>query len=613
MLPEHPTAVRALAYSGSGELCASGGKDGVITLFNTRTRTAVAKLEGHRVLQIKQLAFLKNDTELLSTSFDAKPDGAGFQGEYILWSLAGSGKVLRRATYSYARGLGNPIFAPAPEGYRLYLIDRGATKPRLVSVDLETGKETEVLIDGEIRLIASTRRGDRLAVLGRSADPNESSYLEVLDVVGTSKVQPIVKLAYEHYAHDAAFSPDGKTLALSAGWLENDRRVEIREVSSLRLLRSFKLSELALDIQFDGQGKRLAFLENYTIFRAFDLQRGEALGAFKSPLATASAFAFRPDGEEIALGAPSGSIRTARGPIINSENILPGPPPKSEAWCVAFLSDGGSIAVGYDHEDGQEHDTLRLLGLNNQKAKSLAGHDSTVMALAIGRDGRILATAGYDGTVRLWEAATGRLQHVLKGHSAPVRALALSPDGARVVSAGSDLSVKVWRVSDATLERTWHAHDSLIRSVAFSRDGGLLLTAAQDLTIKMWNPGDGRLIRTVNAGASVQGIACSPDGTLLASADEGNLVQLWQLPTGTLVKTLSGHSAKVRCVAFSPDGKTLASGGEDKVVRLWNVVAGQELLEFPVEDFVNGLAFDVRGGVLAAALHNGTVRVWLGD
>jgi WD40 repeat protein len=59
--------------------------------------------------------------------------------------------------------------------------------------------------------------------------------------------------------------------------------------------------------------------------------------------------------------------------------------------------------------------------------------------------------------------------------------------------------------------------------------------------------------------------------------------------------------------------KTLASGGEDKKVRLWNVLTGQELLVFPTEHFINGLAFDARSKTLAAALHDGTVKIWSGE
>jgi WD40 repeat protein len=141
----------------------------------------------------------------------------------------------------------------------------------------------------------------------------------------------------------------------------------------------------------------------------------------------------------------------------------------------------------------------------------------------------------------------------------------------------------------------------------------LLFSASNDGTIKLWNAEDGALVRIIANEAHVQGIACSPDGALVASANENNSVKLWRVASGDLWKTLFGHTGKVRSVTFSPDGKTLASGGEDKTVRLWNVASGQELLVLPTEHFVNGLAFDAKWQILAAALHDGSVKLWLGE
>src|SRR5579862_6848414 len=153
-------------------------------------------------------------------------------------------------------------------------------------------------------------------------------------------------------------------------------------------------------------------------------------------------------------------------------------------------------------------------------------------SVAFHPNGRMLATATNDGTVRLWDIASRRL-----------------------------------------LDDPLRGHKGAVSSVAFSLDGGTLASAGFDGTVRLWNVVSRRL-----SGDSLKGqtgiplsVAFSADGKLLASASSDGTVRLWDVarrkPRGD---ALNGHSDKVWSVAFSPDGKLLATASGDHTVRLWD-------------------------------------------
>jgi Tol biopolymer transport system component/tetratricopeptide (TPR) repeat protein len=237
----------------------------------------------------------------------------------------------------------------------------------------------------------------------------------------------------------------------------------------------------------------------------------------------------------------------------------------------------------------------------------LEGHSSGVSSVSFSPDGKTIATASADTTVKLWDIS-GKQLKTLKGHSGGVWGLSFSPDGKTIATASADTTVKLWDISGKQL-KTLKGHSGAVLGLSFSPDGKTIATASYDTTVKLWDI-SGKQLKTLKGhSGAVLGVSFSPDGKTIATASADTTVKLWDI-SGKQLKTLQGHSGAVSSVSFSPDGKTIATASADTTVKLWDI-AGKQLKTLKGHSGgVLGVSFSPNGKTIATASDDSTVILW---
>jgi len=253
-----------------------------------------------------------------------------------------------------------------------------------------------------------------------------------------------------------------------------------------------------------------------------------------------------------------------------------------------------------------------------QCVQTLSGHGDRVSAIALSRDGKILASASLDKIIRLWNLKTGKNFGTLSGHTDGITSLALSSDGQLLASGSLDQTIRLWHLGTGSLLRVLTGHTGAVTAITLSPDRHFLVSGSLDTTVRIWDLQTGKLHQPpLRHAVSMQVVAISPDGVHLMAAGADRMLRIYQLRTGELLRRLNGHCEQITAIALSPSGQQFVTGSKNGELEFWNdasLVTGSSVRVCLAHgNAINAIVFSADGQQVMTASSDRTVQLWQPD
>ena len=329
------------------------------------------------------------------------------------------------------------------------------------------------------------------------------------------------------------------------------------------------------DMQLTVQPEATATDDAVGEIRSFPKQRGAV-----------RAVRFSPDGAMLASAGKDRKVWLWN--VERAKEVRHFDDPAQSVAALAFSADGkwlaavtGPAAGGPKEQDPGEPSKLYVWNVSGGAAVVSVVLDAPFSAtdLKFSPQKPLLALAGRDGTVRLYDLAEKREVHKLQKHSGPVWSVAFSPDGKKLLSGGEDRSVWLWTVDPPTPLQELAGHQSPVTAVTFSGDGRQAISGSKDKSVLVWSLEKGKLgelkdkpeCRFEGLESPITCLAYSIGGQCVVAGDEGGALRLFQPVKGRPLQQFSGHEGAVLGLDSALSGRRVVSAGADGTVRLWGL------------------------------------------